>query len=70
MPKRWKSYNILQHAQHKLIGANSPTIPNPPTRTIHRSLGNVVIHWVGERCIRGETVAQAAVECIEVRMPE
>ena len=22
------------------------------------------------RCIRGETVAQAAVECIEVRMPE
>ena len=23
-----------------------------------------------ERCIRGETVAQAAVECIEVRMPE
>ena len=26
--------------------------------------------WVGERCMRGETVAQAAVECIEVRMPE
>ena len=35
-----------------------------------QSLGNVEIHWVGERCIRGETVAQAAVECIEVRMPE
>ena len=28
------------------------------------------MYWVGERCIRGETVAQAAVECIEVRMPE
>ena len=28
------------------------------------------VYWVGERCIRGETVAQAAVECIEVRMPE
>ena len=23
------------------------------------------MYWVGERCIRGETVAQAAVECIE-----
>ena len=29
-----------------------------------------LVYWVGERCIRGETVAQAAVECIEVRMPE
>ena len=35
-----------------------------------RSLGSMITCWVGERCIRGETVAQAAVECIEVRMPE
>ena len=32
-PKDGKSYNILQHAQYKLVRANSPTIPNPPTRT-------------------------------------
>ena len=32
-PKDGKSNNILQHVQHQLIGANSPTVPNPPTRT-------------------------------------
>lgn len=30
-PKDGKSYNILQHAQHKLVGAYSPTVPNSPT---------------------------------------
>ena len=27
-------------------------------------------NMVGERCMRGEVVAKAAVDCIEVRMPE
>ena len=25
---------------------------------------------VGERCMRGEAIAEAVVDCIEVRMPE
>ena len=29
-----------------------------------------MIWLVGERCMRGEVVAKAAVDCIQVRMPE
>ena len=28
------------------------------------------LYWVGERPMRGEVVAKAAVDCIGVRMPE
>ena len=28
------------------------------------------LYMVGERCMRDEVAAEAAVECIEVRMPE
>ena len=30
----------------------------------------ITVHAVGERRIRGEVVAKAAVDCIRVRMPE
>ena len=31
---------------------------------------DVLMYMVGERCMRDEVAAEAAVECIEVRMPE
>ena len=37
---------------------------------MHRSLGYVLGRVVGERCMLGEVVAQAAVDGIQVRMPE
>ena len=27
-------------------------------------------HMVGERCVRGEAIAEAVVDCTQVRMPE
>ena len=35
----------------------------------NRSLGSSR-DWVGERFVRGEVAAEAAVDCTEVRMPE
>ena len=37
---------------------------------MYRSLGYAAMHVVGERRIRGEVGAEAAVDCIRVRMPE
>ena len=48
-------------------------ISSPQARKLSPGKSTVLdeaLRVVGERCMRGEVVAKAAVDCIQVRMPE
>ena len=53
-----------------VVDAHTVEIPWPPKNLSTGTHWDILMDMVGERRIRGEVVAEAAVDCIRVRMPE